>query len=287
MTHSNFCCVLLLTLHASLAPAQETTKKGSQAEQQRKIKSAKESFAAASASYKTGDYEKALEGFKLAYALTLEPSILFNIGQCQRQLNQLSEAIKAYKTFIREAPRDPLVENANARIKELEDELDRLKLLGSIQVFTNPEGAQVFIDNKEVGAAPIQAKNVSAGEHTIAVKQEGFYPYELRFELQPGQAFSISAPLSPKDDRDLLRPKYFYLTSAGSGTLGAAFGVGALLFAKEASARQGQPDQEFESLFNKAKGFGIASEALLGTALVAGTSGFFLYLFERKAARRN
>jgi hypothetical protein len=281
-------CFLLLTLllYFNITLAQES-KKGTQIEQQRKRKEAKDSFESASAFYKTGEYEKALENFKLAYSLTLEPSILFNIGQCQRQLNQFNEAIKAYKTFLRESPQDPLVENANARIKELEEELNRLKLLGSIQVFTNPDGARVFIDDKDVGTAPIQAKNINSGEHTISVKQEGFYPYELRFELQPGQAFSIRAPLRSKDERDLLRPKYFYLTSAGTGTLGSALGITSLLFAIEANNRQLQPDQEFEPLFNKSKGFSVASQVLLSAALVAGTSGFFLSLFEKKAARRN
>jgi tetratricopeptide (TPR) repeat protein len=259
----------------------------SKQEQEKKLQEAKRLFEEASIQYKTGEYELALEGFKGAYLISQEPAILFNIGQCQRQLNQFDEAIKAYKTFIRDAPQDPLTENAKTRIKELEEELAKLAKLGSIQVLTNPDGALVFVDEKEIGKAPIQLKNVNAGEHTILVQQSGYYPYELRFELQPGQAFSVRAPLRvEEDERDLLRPKFFYLVTAGTGTLGAAFGAASLLFINAAKQKQLEPGPEFIETREKAVVFGLTAQVLLGTALVSGTSGFFLSRFEKKAALR-
>jgi tetratricopeptide (TPR) repeat protein len=65
---------------------------------------AREAFREAARRYDLGDYPKALELFKLAYLNFEEPKILFNIGQCQRQMSQKVEAITAYRSYLRKVP---------------------------------------------------------------------------------------------------------------------------------------------------------------------------------------
>jgi tetratricopeptide (TPR) repeat protein len=64
---------------------------------------AKEAFRRGLQYYNLGDFKSALDGFKEAYLDYPDPSFLFNIGQCQRQLGNKQEALLAYKAYLREA----------------------------------------------------------------------------------------------------------------------------------------------------------------------------------------
>jgi hypothetical protein len=55
--------------------------------------------------YNLGEYAPALEAFKNAYRLVEEPSLLFNIGQCERALDLRREAIRSYRAYLREERR--------------------------------------------------------------------------------------------------------------------------------------------------------------------------------------
>jgi tetratricopeptide (TPR) repeat protein len=266
----------------------EEPKKPEESKPDPKIEEAKKLFEEGSIQYKTGEYQKALESFKQVYALTQEPAILFNIGQCQKFLGQPEESLKSFRIFIRDAPENPLVENAKARIVEIEAEIAKKNALGSIQVMTNPEGAKIFIDEKDMGPGPIDLKEVIAGEHTISVKKESYYPYELRFELQAGQAFAIRVPLReeaklPPEKFDPLQPKYFYMTAGGTGVLGAAFGVASVFFISRANKEQDAANgSDFLAEVKTSEKLKVPSVVLLGTSLVAVTSGVFLRLAEKK-----
>jgi hypothetical protein len=282
----------LLSFQMALSPALAQSKKdkdkqdaAKKAEDQ-KLTEIKKYFEDASIQYKTGEYAAALENFKKVYAMTQEPSVLFNIGQCQRFLGQSEEAIKTFRTFIREAPDSPQAENAKARIAEIEAEIAKKAALGSIQVFTNPEGAMISIDGKEVGPGPIDVKDVQSGEHTIAVKKGGFYNYEFRFELQPGQAFSIRVPLreevkvTPKPDP--LQPKYFFMVAGGTGVISGAIGGAALFLATQQDDAQTNFSGVNSDRMSTAGALALGSDILVGVALVAITSGIVLRLSEKK-----
>ena len=64
---------------------------------------AKEAFKRALQHYNLGDFTSALDGFKEAYLDYPDASLLFNIGQCQRQLGMKQEALLSYKAYLREA----------------------------------------------------------------------------------------------------------------------------------------------------------------------------------------
>jgi tetratricopeptide (TPR) repeat protein len=246
----------------------------------KKLEQAQDIFIQAQTFYNTGDYANALELFKEAYRLTFAVDLLFNIAQCQRQLNLLDEARKSYNRVIHASSEPEIVKQSKEWIESIDNEIAKRNALGSIQVLTNPDSAIVFVDNNRIGAAPIDLGDINPGEHTISVQQEGFYPYELRFELQPGQAFSIRVPLRPEvktEERDLLQPKYFYLGAAGSGALGIAFGGTALGFALKANEQQQIPGiDNIEDTMRTAEQLSIVSNVLVGLSVAAISSGFFL-----------
>jgi tetratricopeptide (TPR) repeat protein len=73
--------------------------------------------------YNLSEYQQALEKFKQAYLDYPDPSFLFNIGQCHRQLGQKSEAVRSYRAYLREAPGAPNRKEVTELIQGLEKAL--------------------------------------------------------------------------------------------------------------------------------------------------------------------
>src|SRR5262245_26223280 len=65
---------------------------------------ARAAFRLGSQHYVLGEYREALVAFKEAYRNYEDPSFLFNIAQCERQLDQRADAIRAYRMYLVASP---------------------------------------------------------------------------------------------------------------------------------------------------------------------------------------
>lgn len=61
----------------------------------------------AEAAYHANDFERASVGYQRAYALVPAPELLFNLGQCQRQLKRPERAVGYFEAYLRMAPGTP------------------------------------------------------------------------------------------------------------------------------------------------------------------------------------
>jgi tetratricopeptide (TPR) repeat protein len=68
----------------------------------------------------TNEFSEALQAFKDAYRLYPDPVFLYNLGQCERQLNHEDEAIRFYRSFLRNMPKAPNKAEVQRKIDELE-----------------------------------------------------------------------------------------------------------------------------------------------------------------------
>jgi tetratricopeptide (TPR) repeat protein len=73
--------------------------------------------------YQVGEYAKALEEFKAGYVEEADPSFLYNVGQCYRQLGNPKEALQAYRRFLNLSPDTPLRAEVERKIREAEETL--------------------------------------------------------------------------------------------------------------------------------------------------------------------
>jgi len=69
--------------------------------------------------YQLGEYREALDQFKEAYRLKQDPSFLYNIAQCHRQLREYAEAIRLYGNYLREAPDADNRDEVERQIRDL------------------------------------------------------------------------------------------------------------------------------------------------------------------------
>jgi tetratricopeptide (TPR) repeat protein len=99
--------ILLVLLSPIAAWAQSKTK-------------AREAYRRASQHYDLGEYTQALEAFKEAYRNYEEPSFLFNIAQCHRQLGEQPQAVKMYRSYLTKVPDAPNAEEVRQMLGKLE-----------------------------------------------------------------------------------------------------------------------------------------------------------------------
>lgn len=81
---------------------------------------AKARFVSGQSHYNLNEFPEALVDFKEAYRLFPDPVFLYNLGQCERQLGHNEEAIRFYRSFLREQPKAPNKQDVLHKIEELE-----------------------------------------------------------------------------------------------------------------------------------------------------------------------
>ena len=85
---------------------------------------------------------------------------------------------------------------------------------GTLQVSSDPLGANIFLDNVCRGITPLTISAVEAGSHSFVLRLPGYTDYSSPITINPGQVLQVQAALSP------------VATQTGSGLL---TGAGAVL----------------------------------------------------------
>jgi hypothetical protein len=75
--------------------------------------------------------------------------------------------------------------------------LGKEDFLGWVEITSNVPGADVFIDDKSVGAVAKtpHSQNIKPGKHTFWVTAEGYDEYKIEVEVVPGGTHEVKAPL--------------------------------------------------------------------------------------------
>src|SRR6185503_17776263 len=72
--------------------------------------------------------------------------------------------------------------------------------LGWIEVTSNVPGADIFIDDKSIGAVGktplVPGQNIKPGKHTFWISAEGYNEYSETIDIAPGETKAIKAQLS-------------------------------------------------------------------------------------------
>ena len=108
-----------LLLCAALS-AGSATAWGQTAEEKTK---AKQHYVAGKTAFDSGDYATALTEYNQAYTLLPLPGLLFNIGQCYRNLERAQEAINAFNLYLEKSPKAANRTGVEKLIAELEQVL--------------------------------------------------------------------------------------------------------------------------------------------------------------------
>ena len=78
-----------------------------------------------------------------------------------------------------------------------EVEIQTPSVSGTLEIMSDPLGADLFLDNEYKGITPLTQHAVSTGAHTILVKKDGYSEYTGTISIISDQKTAISAILTP------------------------------------------------------------------------------------------
>lgn len=156
---------------------------------------AKEAFMTGQRFYKEARYADAIAKFEEAYAIKPSPVLFYNIGRCHEQLGDVPKALRAYRDYLRMQPDAKDKDTVNDAIANLERRLKE-KGLQQLMVFADPPTAIIEVDGKVLGNSPASVE-LTAGNHKLLVRAEGYEPTERAFVMQTSRATEMTINLRP------------------------------------------------------------------------------------------
>ncbi|MBI5538235.1 MAG: PEGA domain-containing protein [Deltaproteobacteria bacterium] len=138
-------------------------------------------------------FADSLVEFEKSYALVPVFSTLYNIGQVHVALGHPVEAVDAFEKHLAQGG-TAIPADQRARVEaELAAQRNRI---GEIQMSVLPAGAELRIDGKVVGKAPLSTPvKVAAGHHRVEAMLEGYRSVDKEVDLQGKGRLEISFQL--------------------------------------------------------------------------------------------
>lgn len=154
---------------------------------------AKAKFQEGMALIKEENYPAALAAFEESYKLVPKPGLLYNIAMCQKALFRYVESIASFKKYV-----SAMGANIKPEMRLTVDQAisDMQKLVGTVLIDGAPDGADVFIDDRAVGATPLKEPLITdPGQHSIRVERDGFKPLRTEVTVPSGATIAVRAAL--------------------------------------------------------------------------------------------
>ena len=98
-------------------------------------------------------------------------------------------------------------------------DLDLARLPATLRIQSQPRGAIVTVDGREVGLAPVEVER-KAGKHVIEVIQDDYETYTATVDVEAGQRSELTAELEPYSP-PLYERWWFWTAAAGVVAAGA------------------------------------------------------------------
>lgn len=101
----------------------------------------------------------------------------------------------------------------------LEKKLELDRLPAQIRVTSNRDGAQVLVNDADVGLTPVEISR-PAGKYHVVVKKPGYLVFDTSTNADPGQSLAVTATL--REDKPALTQRWWFWTGVGVLVAGAA-----------------------------------------------------------------
>jgi hypothetical protein len=66
-----------------------------------------------------------------------------------------------------------------------------------LEIRTDPKGAELEIDGRKAGKAPVRIKRMTAGEHSVTARMPDFHDSVRKFKILPGKPLDLKVSLRP------------------------------------------------------------------------------------------
>ena len=183
------CCSAALLVLCLIVASPATADEPPSAKEQEAAELAK----AGTALFKEQKIKEALAEFHKSFELHAIPVVAWNIARCYEESEQPEEAIRFFERF-----RELTQELDRKKIATTKIERLRSRYFGLLSLAVLPEAADVLIDNKIVGQAPLKSFPVRTGMHSIDLRAEGYEDLNRVVQIAPEKHLKLALALSPK-----------------------------------------------------------------------------------------
>ncbi|HVZ75584.1 MAG TPA: hypothetical protein VHJ20_24595 [Polyangia bacterium] len=149
-------------------------------------------------------FADALAAFERAYALAPDHRVLYNVAQVRVVLGRFAEAADAYEAYLAAAGPDV----GEDRRREVSAALAAaLAHVATLDVRVSEEGADVRVDGRLVGTAPLAAPvRVTEGRHTVEALAPNRPAQVREVEVVGGAATTIAFEIPPPLELEIKAP---------------------------------------------------------------------------------
>jgi tetratricopeptide (TPR) repeat protein len=221
------------------------------------------------------NYDAALVEFMRAYDLVGEhparPLILFNIARAHERLFRYDQALEYYARFLQEAAPDaPQRGEVQGTMRALEG------LLATVQVTSNVP-AQIWVDDREVGASPGSVR-IPGGSHVVVLRAQGYQDSRQQIQVAARETRALTFELGElaAEYRGISSVFFWGATglAAAAALAGGAMGIVALTRRGDVDAQLMDPVLRHDGGSLEAARAEIETYALVADVLF-GTAGVF------------
>ncbi len=249
-------------------------------------------------------YERALERYQRAYDLVPKATIFYAIAGAEEKLGRYLDAVEHFQRVVSEVDDADLRERASERIEQL------LPRIASIALTVEPAGAEISVDRRLVGQAPLSRPiYLAPGNHVITITANGYTPYEANITVgtgdheqrdvelvevpirvmrpkpaeearDPEPVVNDVAPRPPNAPRPPSKMPLFLGTSAtiAVATGATVFGFLALSESRDLDTAIQDIGRQRQSQ-RRGRAYALASDVLSASAVVIGGYTLYRYLF--------
>lgn len=146
-------------------------------------------------SFDHGDYGKALDAFLQVQSIAPSAGALYNVAVCAELAKQPGLAFASYRDYL------TLSDPDSERRRDAEQRLAALqKNLAVVTVTSQPKGAAIYVDRKELGTYGPAPRSIviGPGERSIVVELEGFEDAATSVHAVVGATSTVDVRLVPK-----------------------------------------------------------------------------------------
>jgi PEGA domain len=156
---------------------------------------AREHFTKGVAAFDDRRFAEAADEFEAAYKLSPAFVVLFNIGQVDVALGRSVEAVDAFNSYLKQGG----ASIGAARRQEVQREIEKQTArIGTIDIHTTPDGADIRIDGKLTGKTPLEKPvRVNAGKHSVEATLAEHTPQARDLEVAGRADIRLDLALEP------------------------------------------------------------------------------------------
>ncbi|MGK3989981.1 PEGA domain-containing protein [Sorangium sp. So ce136] len=146
--------------------------------------------------YSDGKYAEAEAALASAWALNPTFDVAYNLGNTEYKLKKHREAAQYLSFALRHWP----LMKAAAKLKVTAEQrlAESRAQVGAVTVTVGVAGAEVLVDGKAVGRAPVEGEVfVEPGEHRVEARLEGYAPASQTVRVAKGGAMKVELAMAP------------------------------------------------------------------------------------------